>query len=1145
MISNDLVCSQGHLIRQQGEWAGETISIRCPICGSPLREMRDGDLAADSRLRVTIDSVGPSKPDSDRSTLHDPLTADRVLEGGMRIGEYTVEREIGRGGMGVVYKARHESLRRPAAIKMILAGAHAGEREIARFRIEAMAIARLTHPGIVQVYEVGQQDERAYLVLELVDGSSLEGVLSRGRLSPIESARMMARVSEAVHAAHERGIVHRDLKPGNILLTKQNDPKITDFGLAKMLDDDRSHGQTKTGAVLGTPTYMSPEQASGDGKTVGPHADIYALGAILYEMLTGQPPFQGSSIIETLEQVMLREPVPPRRINASIPRDLETICLKCLEKDPEKRIASAKELALELERFLRGEPIRSRPIGTLARSARWCRRHPWPTSLLALVAASLASIVALSVRFGLDERSAKATIADILEKTNEKQSLLLFERGHEICQLGDVGLGAQWLVHALGVAPAGAVDMDRVIRLDLGHWFSQLSPLEGIVHHNGRVTATAISPSSKVLATAGRSGQVRLWSLADRREVGAPIPQRGLIHTLAFPSESTLLVAGDEPTARLWNLETRALAGPPLAHEGAITRAVVYDQGRRVATASVDHTARLWRARDGQPIGAPLRHDGPVSVLLVSPDDNMLVTATGGKVITWDAQSGKMIREARSSGATVLVAAFRPDGGQFAISDSAGDVQRFSAVTSEPIGPALHLSGTGRSIAYGPSKLLVVGGDDALVTVWNSDTGTPWQAPIQHQGPVSMISFTPDGRLFQSSSWTSRIRDANKLELHGNALRHGGRVLSVTFSPDSKLLAGGAADGAARWWSVSQVGRLGAQPWFNEDRWKFAAFGPRGRRAILIDRDGKAMLWDLTTQRAIQRQLDLPIRADYAMFNPGGHSVLISGQEIDVHSKAVRRGRLFVVESGAPLGEMFNYEGQAGAIAIRPADDAIVWSERMEGPLREALRHYGSIRELMISPDGARLLVQDDDMAAWLLDARTGELVSPLRHQNRVYGWSFCLKGSCLATASADRTARVWDVKTGEPLTPPLQHSDAVVAVAVSMDGRYLATGTIHRQTQLWSINPPLRIGAATGHSSRPMALGFDHDDRSLFVVGTDGSSDRRPFPTPVEGTVEQLRRTLEFKTGERFNERESIVELLSPDQWNELGQVESAVSAP
>jgi serine/threonine protein kinase len=344
---------------------------------------------------------------------------------------YQILGEMGRGGMGVVYKARQIPLNRLVALKMLGGGSHASAEDLARFRVEAEAVAQLQHPNVVQIYEVGEHGGCPYLSLELIAGLNLHRRLG-GNPQPVRlAARLTEILARAVHVAHQKGIIHRDLKPSNILLaplapgqTQSADPdlaqvvsaygmpKVTDFGLAKRLDDES--GQTHTGQVLGTPSYMAPEQAEGKGKEIGPATDVYALGAILYELLTGRPPFKGATALDTVWQVVHEDPLPPGRLRLRLPRDLETICLKCLEKEPRKRYASALDLAEDLRRFLAGESIQARPASAPERLWRWCRRNPVATSLL--LAITLGSAFGLWYLSRLSEQLVRSAALDSAEQ---------------------------------------------------------------------------------------------------------------------------------------------------------------------------------------------------------------------------------------------------------------------------------------------------------------------------------------------------------------------------------------------------------------------------------------------------------------------------------------------------------------------------------------------------------------------------------------------------------------------------------------------------------------------------------------------------------------------------------------------------------
>jgi serine/threonine protein kinase len=331
----------------------------------PMNESPDTSEANPSPISEAV-TLAPAPPPSEHMTLSytgaAPMSA--VVGGAAAVPGYEILGVLGRGGMGVVYQARQMKLDRVVALKMILAGGHAAEADLARFKTEAEAVARLQHPHIVQIFEVGEHGGLPFFSLEYCPGGSLDKKLNGTPLPPKEAAALVEKLARAMQAAHDKGVVHRDLKPANVLLADDGEPKITDFGLAKKLDADA--GQTRTGAVMGTPSYMAPEQADGR-RQITPAVDVYGLGAVLYELLTGRPPFRAETPLDTLLQVLDRDPAPPRLLNPNIERDLETVCLKCLEKDPQRRYGSARALAEDLERYLADEGVSARSLNLVSR----------------------------------------------------------------------------------------------------------------------------------------------------------------------------------------------------------------------------------------------------------------------------------------------------------------------------------------------------------------------------------------------------------------------------------------------------------------------------------------------------------------------------------------------------------------------------------------------------------------------------------------------------------------------------------------------------------------------------------------------------------------------------------------------------------
>src|SRR5262245_56167317 len=343
-------------------------------------------------------------------------------------GDYELLEEVAAGGMGIIYKARQRSLNRIVAVKMILKGTLAREEDVKRFRAEAEAAASLQHPAIVAIHEVGLHEGKHYFSMDYVDGHSLAELPRERPLSAHQAAEYIRDAAEAVHYAHQQGTLHRDLKPSNILIDRQGRVRITDFGLAKRIEGNSD--LTLTGQILGTPSYMPPEQATSKRSLVGVTSDIYSLGAVLYELLTGRPPFRGETPVETLKQVETLDPVSPRLLNPATPRDLETICLKCLEKEPHKRYLTAQLLAEDLGRYLRGEPILARPISRPARAWRWCRRNPAVAALMASVAACLLVGTAVSSYFAIKAQDRAFKEAEQRKRADEKADEALHEKAN-------------------------------------------------------------------------------------------------------------------------------------------------------------------------------------------------------------------------------------------------------------------------------------------------------------------------------------------------------------------------------------------------------------------------------------------------------------------------------------------------------------------------------------------------------------------------------------------------------------------------------------------------------------------------------------------------------------------------------------------
>ncbi len=893
----------------------------------------------------------------------------------MRLGDFELVRRLGEGAMGVVFEARQVSLNRPVALKMIRAGLFAAEADLRRFRIEAEAVAHLDHPRIVPIYGIGEHDDCHYFSMKLVRGGSLAQRLPDYAADPRAAARLVALIAQAIQHAHDRGILHRDLKPSNILLDEEGRPLLTDFGLAKRSGDDS--GLTQSGVIVGTPSYMAPEQASGHEAVVTALTDVYGLGAVLYALLTGRPPFVADTILGTIEQVRGRPPVPPSRINPRVGRDLETICLRCLEKDPWRRYVSADALANDLMRWLDGEPIVARPVGAAARAWMWSRRNP-------IVAGLLAALFLLSLGATWQWWRAEG----LLLKARRDSSSQAIDHALSMCAQGDVGRGMLRLAEILETAPSDAADLKRAVRANLVAWSRHQTQLTNILEHSDQVHFVAFSPDGRTAVTASPDGTARLWDALTGLPRGAPLRHEGGVMQAAFsPDSRHVITASLDRTARLWQVDGGRPWGAPLRHRGPVRSVAFSPDGRTVLTGSNDGAAQLWDVASQQPLGEPLRHEGWVQQVGFRPDGNIAITAgqVDNAVRSWDLRTGRVIgdpipyhpgrRDNRArqlfvcstDGARILTTGAWRSGRQEC-------AQVWDAASGRSLGPRLCHDGAIRAVGLsGDGYVAVTGSEDRTARLWDARTGASLCGPLRHQGHVLAVALNATVTLAVTGSEdrTARLWKVPGGEPWGDPLHHPGQVLAVAFRPDGRAVLTGCDDGVARLWTLSPAEPTGTPvPDVDLKALSHLAHSPDGLTILMGHTDGTAQVRDAATMLP----LGPPLRHEYAIrsvaISPDGTRLLTGCVDGTVH----------------------------------------VWSARTREPINRPLRHQGPVNALAFSSDGRMVLSGSGDRTARLWDAGTGKPIGmPLTHKAGVVAVAFSVTDDAVLTKTDDDIVLRWE----------------------------------------------------------------------------------------------------------------------------------------
>jgi len=1039
---------------------------RFPRLAERLRRQLDLHRALGGPDPETEPACAPGSPGSDPE--EDLIAAVPVLPG------YEILRELGRGGMSVVYLARQGGLNRLVALKVIR-GKFFADAEIAgRFRDEAEAAARFHHPNLTHVYEVGEFEGQGYLVLEYAAGGNLQQKLAGTPQPPGESAQLVECLARAVHYAHQHGIVHRDLKPANVVLTEDGVPKVTDFGLAKLME--RQGGLTRTGDIMGTPCYMAPEQAEGTPADVTPATDIYALGVILYEMLTGRPPFQGANAISTLNQVATLEPLAPGRLQRHTPRELETICLKCLEKEPRKRYATALDLALDLRRFLEDRPIQARRISRAERLWRWCRREPAKAGLMgALLFVLVAGFVGVAAQWRRAEEKARAETrargrAELAE--GKARDNLYFSR---IAQAR-----LEWRLNNV----AGAEQLLELCEPERRgwewHYLQNLSHSElfGVDHPElTYISSVVFSPDGKQFAFTG-------YDPYRDREGRAPSP----------------VEVWDTTTRR----RLRTLAGPSLAMR------LSFGPDGRLLAASGPRGAQIWDWTTGQ----ELRAWAPSGSLTFSPDGRLLASGGNHGVTFWDAATGREVRRFGGSRGRVR---FSPDGQVLAISGADAvelrevttgrEIRRLADGTNESEArPERFFPEDGPDLAFSrDGKHLVVA--TSPPRVWDTTTGQPvWQLS-GHSGAVAGVAFSPDGRQVATAGVDSTIRlwdmdtGAERALLRG----HAAWVGCVAFHPDGWCLAsGGRHIGQVKLWDLTRPQEYATLPLASSSAFVFDASGdhlsvvtPTGRLQSYATESGS-----MTVGSRVDLSQVWQTPAAVADYSADGHRLVTVGVDrllVKVWDTATGRALSTLRGLSAPAtyvacsrdGGRIAAAGLPRAKEGKPRD-VKVW----DAATGQVLAGFAPVPgptpythgRVALSPDGRRVAFDDYDGSTITTPGQPGdrartrirvcevpggrELLNLPVGESILFCVTFSADGRMLAAGDESGKVLLWDAQTGSVLHET-KRRDHPFRLAFSPDGRRLAA-VDREMVQMWNARDGQEVLTLRGAPPRPSDGGFN-----------------------------------------------------------------------
>jgi WD40 repeat protein len=1065
-----------------------------------------------------------STPDGDAeaATLGHGDTVVPLPGPGQIFGDYELLSEVARGGMGVVFRARQRSLNRVVALKMVLGSAPGGSQGHNRFLVEARAVARLSHPNIVPIYEVNEHDGQPYFTMEFLSGGSLRERLDAIRGDQRGIARLMATVAQAVEHAHRRGILHRDLKPTNVLLDERGEPHVSDFGLAKRIGEESD--LTQAGAIVGTPSYMAPEQARAE-TDLSTAVDVYGLGAMLYELLTGQPPFRGSTPLETMMAVVAKDPVPPRQCHSGIDADLETICLKCLAKAPLDRYGSAEALANELERWLRGEPIHARRATLVERGVKWCRRQPMLAAALSIAAVAFVGLLLLG---GFLWQNAEAR-AQAVQNLNDAQEQLA-QIGEARQQAEEKKTEAEQLAEQQRkLAEAQKTLADKIA--------ADVRQLEKQALEAARKLADAQAEARRTTYAADMQLAQAAW------QTDNVVATRDLLNRHRNPAEKED-VRGLEwhylnrqlHAAKLsWNESTDAKGLLSVTSFSAVTGLAVSPDGKTLATAVVSGKVKLWNLTDGKLLrtldarkanikgmafgnvtGIFFEDEGRKLVAVLRRDFDMkqldkMVGAAMAKKAAFDMG---MLRDAldfqvfdlegKGDGCTEPFDPARLAGSLFptlaggVIVAHEGGMLVVMSMERSPDGRYLALAGMGSKVAGGDLNKpgAISGGRIIIWDLKEKRIHAQQSSPV----PISAVAFAPTGPGLAVATSDGAV-GLGKLDLAQPPrvmTGHQGVVHALKFSPEGSQLASGGTDGLVMLWDVAAA----------KEKTRYRGHASAVSRVLFQDQslistslDGVIKSWDLATRQGprVVRGHDMPI-VSMAFSGKGELSTVDMGGTL-------KKWRL---ADGSSLGTIPTKQTKSLNVALSRSGKVLAWKQDFLGPV-VLVRDLTSGKEqrltwgdrlpflLTLSPDDRWLAASDLDKTAssekgglvvWNL--ADGKIAATLDNmQGLATGLTFSPDGKLLAAAHQNGLL-VWEWQTGKKRQlAAIEEKQTMMAVAISPDSKLLAAAVEEASPEgrsvtirLWDLETGSVRNECRGAGQRINILVFSPDGQRLASAG-------------------------------------------------------------